>query len=129
MLLLLVYGGFVWIVVAALRARAGSDPPERGAVAEALAVATVLFVPLHLLEPYFVTDGLPHLWWALLGLAMARTRPPLGAVGRRILGAMSPVVVCGRPQNLARAREFAAALGGEATSAPWRRPLSRGRGS
>ena len=38
---------------------------------------------------------------------------------------MSPVVVCGRPQNLARAREFAAALGGEATSSPWRRPLSR----
>ena len=28
--------------------------------------------------------------------------------------AMSPVVVCGRPQNLARARELAAALGGEA---------------
>ena len=38
---------------------------------------------------------------------------------------MSPVIVCGRPQNLARAREFAAALGGEATSSPWRRPLSR----
>jgi glycosyltransferase involved in cell wall biosynthesis len=38
---------------------------------------------------------------------------------------MSPVVVCGRPQNLARAREFAAALGGEATSSPWRRPISR----
>jgi hypothetical protein len=38
---------------------------------------------------------------------------------------MSPVVVCGRPQNLARARELAVALGGEATSSPWRRPLSR----
>jgi hypothetical protein len=37
---------------------------------------------------------------------------------------MSPVVVCGRPQNLARARELAAALGGEAVAAPWRRPLS-----
>jgi hypothetical protein len=73
-LLLLVYGGFVWFVVAALRARSGSDPPERGAVAEALAVATVLFVPLHLLEPYFVTTGMPHLWWALLGLAMAEIR-------------------------------------------------------
>src|SRR4029078_4729533 len=39
---------------------------------------------------------------------------------------MSPVVVCGRPQNLARARELAAALGGEATAAPWRRPLTGG---
>jgi hypothetical protein len=38
---------------------------------------------------------------------------------------MVPVVVCGRPQNLQRAREFAAALGGEATSSYWRRPLSR----
>jgi hypothetical protein len=38
---------------------------------------------------------------------------------------MAPVVVCGRPQNLARAREFAAALGGEATTSPWRRPISR----
>ncbi len=38
---------------------------------------------------------------------------------------MVPVVVCGRPQNLERARELAAALGGEATSSPWRRPLSR----
>ena len=37
---------------------------------------------------------------------------------------MSPVVVCGRAQNLARARELAAALGGEAVAAPWRRPLS-----
>ncbi len=70
-LLLLVYGGFVWIVIGALRARSGSDPPERGAVAGALAVATVLFVALHLLEPYFVTTGMPHLWWVLLGLAMA----------------------------------------------------------
>src|SRR3954451_5990508 len=39
---------------------------------------------------------------------------------------MAPVVVCGRPQNLARARELAAALGGEATAAPWRRPLTGG---
>jgi hypothetical protein len=39
---------------------------------------------------------------------------------------MAPVVVCGRPQNLARARELAAALGGEATAAPWRRPIARG---
>ena len=39
---------------------------------------------------------------------------------------MVPVVVCGRPQNLARARELAAALGGEATAAPWRRPLTGG---
>ena len=38
---------------------------------------------------------------------------------------MVPVVVCGRPQNLERARELAAALGGEATSSPWRRPVSR----
>jgi glycosyltransferase involved in cell wall biosynthesis len=38
---------------------------------------------------------------------------------------MSPVVVCGRPQNLARARELAVALGGEATASPWRRPFSR----
>lgn len=38
---------------------------------------------------------------------------------------MARVVVCGRPQNLARARELAAALGGEATASPWRRPLGR----
>ncbi len=70
-LLLLVYGAFVWVVVAALRSRSGTDPPERAATADALAIATVLFVPLHLLAPYFVTTGMPHLWWALLGLAMA----------------------------------------------------------
>ncbi len=44
---------------------------DRSAVAEALAVATVVFIPLHLIEPYFVTTGMPHLWWALLGLALA----------------------------------------------------------
>ena len=49
--------------------------PDRGALAEALVVATVLFVPLHLLEPYFVTTGMPHLWWAPLGLAMAERNP------------------------------------------------------
>jgi glycosyltransferase involved in cell wall biosynthesis len=38
---------------------------------------------------------------------------------------MSRVVVCGRPQNLARARELAAALGGHAVSSPWRRPGDR----
>ena len=75
LLLLLVYGAFVWVVVAGLRSRFGSDPPERAATAEALAVATVLFVPLHLLEPYFVTTGMPHLWWLLLGLAMAAPLP------------------------------------------------------
>jgi hypothetical protein len=53
---------------------------ERAAVAEALAVATVVFIPLHLVEPYFVTTGMPHLWWALLGLALA---VPLPAVRRR----------------------------------------------
>ena len=55
---------------------------ERGAVAGALAVVTVLFVPLHLLEPYFVTTGMPHLWWALLGLAMAVSVPTAGAESR-----------------------------------------------
>ncbi len=74
-LLLLVYGAFVWVVVVAVRSRSGTDPPERGAVAGAVAVATVLFVPLHLLEPYFVTTGMPHLWWALLGLALAERDP------------------------------------------------------
>ena len=38
---------------------------------------------------------------------------------------MARVVVCGRPQNLQRAREFAVALDGEATASPWRRPVSR----
>ena len=63
-------------VVAALRSRSDSDPPERAATAEALAAASVVFVPLHLLEPYFVTTGMPHPWWALLGLAMARSSVP-----------------------------------------------------
>ena len=63
------------MVAAPARPRFGSDPPERAATAEALAVATVLFVPLHLLEPYFVTTGMPHLWWLLLGLAMAAPLP------------------------------------------------------
>jgi len=28
-------------------------------------------IPLQLVEPYFVTTGMPHLWWALLGLVLS----------------------------------------------------------
>ena len=70
-LLLLAYAALIAVALAALRARAAEGPAERAAVAGALAVATVLLIPLQLVEPYFVTTGMPHLWWALLGLVLA----------------------------------------------------------
>ena len=69
--LLLAYFALIAVALVALRARAAEGPPERAAVAGALAVATVLLIPPQLVEPYFVTTGMPHLWWALLGLVLA----------------------------------------------------------
>jgi hypothetical protein len=45
--------------------------PSRAAAARVVAATTVVLVPMHALFPYFITTGLPHLWWALLGVALA----------------------------------------------------------
>ena len=30
---------------------------------------TVLLIPMQLVEPYFTTTGMPHIFWVLAGLA------------------------------------------------------------
>jgi hypothetical protein len=77
--LLIVYGVLVAVVLAALGAAAATAAPEHRAAGTALTVATVALIPLHVIEPYWLTTGSPHLWWALLGLALAA---PAGRAAR-----------------------------------------------
>jgi hypothetical protein len=74
--LLLVYAGLMLALGAAAwqLARAG-----RGAdrvLGRAVFALVVMLGVLHLLEPYFVTSGLPHLLWILAALSMSALRDP-----------------------------------------------------
>lgn len=54
-----------------------ADPLQR-VVARVLLILVVLLIPFHLLEPYFVVTGLPHLLWILAAIASA------GALAQRV---------------------------------------------
>jgi len=74
--LLLVFAGLMWALwVAAVPVARGPTADSRRVAARALVVLVVALVPLHLLEPFFITTGLPHLLWALAALALGEADP------------------------------------------------------
>lgn len=52
--------------------RDGDGSGTRAIAARTVAATTLVLVPMHGIFPYFVTTGLPHLWWGLLGLALSQ---------------------------------------------------------
>jgi O-Antigen ligase len=83
--LLVLYGAMSWaLALVALdigrrRVRAGPGPPvstadeEAGierALGRALVVLLAVLAVLQLIAPFFVTNGLPHVWWIVAALAM-----------------------------------------------------------
>jgi hypothetical protein len=73
-------GAYLLLTAALLGAaiRARNDPePERRVSARALAIMTVLLLPMHLIEPYFILTGGSHLIWISAGLAL-RSAPLAG---------------------------------------------------
>lgn len=80
-LLLLVHTALFAVAVLTLRPRPG-DPGSATDAARALRAATIVLVPLHAVFPYFVTTGLPHVWWVLLALGSPLLRDQVQVVGR-----------------------------------------------
>jgi hypothetical protein len=74
-LLLLYVALTVVLVTAAIRARGDPDPARRAA-ARTIAVGSLLLVPMHFVEPYFVLTGMAPLFWitaaVVMGTAPAR---------------------------------------------------------
>jgi hypothetical protein len=54
----------------AARRRTDDADDTRRSMARAVVVCVALLVPMHLLEPYFTTTGLPQLIFALAALAI-----------------------------------------------------------
>lgn len=88
--LLLIYAGLIVALLAALRAglrlaegrraahaaKRAEDAAERTedaagdiAIGRCVVVMAILLIPMHFVEPYFTTTGMPHVFWALAGLA------------------------------------------------------------
>ena len=56
----------------AMARRAMTDPdPERRVVATVVGATVLLLVLIHVIEPYFVDSGPPHVLWSLAGLLAA----------------------------------------------------------
>ncbi|MGH2745155.1 MAG: hypothetical protein ACRDN8_22230, partial [Thermoleophilaceae bacterium] len=70
--LLLVYGLLMLALAgAAWRLAARSGRPSDRLLGRAVVALVALLAVLHLLEPYFVTSGLPHLIWILAALVLS----------------------------------------------------------
>jgi hypothetical protein len=72
--LLLIYAGLMLALAGVASCIARARRPFDGMLGRTLVVLVALLAVLHLLEPYFVTSGLPHLIWILAGLAMSALR-------------------------------------------------------
>jgi hypothetical protein len=68
LLLLAVYAAMT-VALWAMARRAFADPvPEQRVVAYAVAATVLLLVLIHVIEPYFLDSGAPHVLWALAGV-------------------------------------------------------------
>jgi O-antigen ligase len=72
--LLVVYLALMWVLLAAAYRSTSDDDPFQAAIARVLVVALVMLVFMHFVSSYFVTSGLPHLLWALVGVLFAQNR-------------------------------------------------------
>jgi hypothetical protein len=71
-LLLLVAFAALMVALWAMARRAMTDPdPERRVVATVVGATVLLLVLIHVIEPYFVDSGPPHVLWSLAGLLAA----------------------------------------------------------
>jgi hypothetical protein len=68
-LTLLYFGLIVALLASSIRARDDPDPTRR-ATARTMAVAIVLLVPMHWVEPYFVMTGMATLFWITAALLL-----------------------------------------------------------
>ena len=60
--------------------------PEERVVASVLAATLLLLVLIHVIEPYFLDSGPPHVLWSLAGIVAASAAGARGA----LRGAQSP---------------------------------------
>ena len=67
--LLAAYAALMVVWFAAARRAAGARESALGGVGQVSVVAILLLIPMQLAEPYFVDTGLPHVLWALVGIA------------------------------------------------------------
>jgi O-antigen ligase len=74
--LLLVYAALMLALGAAAYRLSGAAGTVDRAIGRVLLVLVALLAVLHLLEPYFVTSGLPHLVWILAALCVSALRDP-----------------------------------------------------
>jgi hypothetical protein len=72
--LLAVYGALIWALAAAAKALRFDRDRERAVVARTVLALVLVLLPLHLVMPYFIDTGLPHLLWGLSGLMLAASR-------------------------------------------------------
>ena len=79
--LLLIYAGLMLALGGVALGIARSTDPFGRLLGRALFAIVALLAVLHLLEPYFVTTGLPHLVWILAALAVSALHAEQG--GRR----------------------------------------------
>jgi hypothetical protein len=68
LLLLALYGFLIWTLASDALRRARAPAPEERSVARVLFVVLGLLLFMHLIEPYFITTGMPHLLWVLAAL-------------------------------------------------------------
>jgi hypothetical protein len=76
--LLLIYAGLMLALAGVSWRLVKARSPFDRMLGRTLVVLVALLAVLHLLEPYFVTSGLPHLIWILAALAMPAVGTRLG---------------------------------------------------
>jgi hypothetical protein len=71
LVLLAVYAAMTVALWAMSRGAIADPDPERRVVAAVVAATVLLLVVIHIIEPYFLDSGAPHVLWALTGLLAA----------------------------------------------------------
>jgi hypothetical protein len=82
--LLALYGALMFEAFQTARLAPSEEDPVTGALAGTMLAVVLILVPMSLVFPYFVSSGLPHLWWLFLGVlvgsaAAVRSRATLRA--------------------------------------------------
>ena len=88
--LLALYGGLMWALAHTAGRCVAARPDHVRAVARVLRITVVLLAFLHLVMPYFVTTGLPHLLWLLPALVFRHRDEPRCGRPTRLAGSDGP---------------------------------------
>jgi O-antigen ligase len=68
--LIALFGFLWWALWSKAWRRSGSPVAEERAMSRVLVIVAASFLLLHVIEPYFITSGMPHLVWVLAALLM-----------------------------------------------------------